>query len=143
MGKLALKVLLISFISILLLIFLYVLIVNIHEQRWISVVKKWSNVRIENFLTEYQKNSQQALKKYRLEKGPEEGYRNYKIELKHASYNGDPDVNVQVIHKVTLYYSSKTLVYRVEQVFTFVDEPTKSAEKNMSNVRNWFMEWAY
>lgn len=143
MVKLAIKLSLISLAIILALILIYALVVNLNEQKWIKIVEKWSTNRLERFLVEYKTNDQQALKNYRLKRAPKSGYENYRIKLQRASYNGDPDVNVQVIHEVTLYYGSEEEKYQVEQVFTFVDEPTKSIENDMSNFRNWFMEWKY
>lgn len=143
MVKLAIKLSLISLAIILALILIYALVVNLNEQKRVKIVEKWATNRLERFLAKYKTNEQQVLKNYRLERAPKSGYDNYKIKLQQASYNGDPDVNVQVIHEVILYYGSEEEKYQVEQVFTFVDEPTKSIENDMSNFRNWFMEWTY
>ena len=122
--RLAIKFSLISLAIFLALILIYALVVNLNEQKWIKIVEKWSTNRLERFLGEYKKNDQQALKNYRVKRAPKSGYDNYRIKLQRVSYNGDPDVNVQVIHEVILYYGSEEEKYLVEQVFTFVDEPT-------------------
>lgn len=95
---------------------------------------------IGKFLKEYSLNDE-ASKNYRVLKPPSRGYQDYQISLTYAKYHGDPDVNVMVIFNVVLNYGNSKKSYRVEQVFMFVDEPAKSIEEGLANVKNWYMGW--
>jgi|GEM_PF-3287994 hypothetical protein len=139
--RLVIKTFVISVVAVLLLWLAVYVGINLYKQWWVYDIQKDAVIRLNIFLREYQHNKQVVSSNYRIRNKPDSGYKDYKTKLNFAIYAGDPDVNVQVEHEVTLIYKEGTKVYKVLQVFTHVDESLSSRKKDLKNDRNWLMQW--
>jgi hypothetical protein len=138
------KVLFFILLIIALVIIVSVMVGKFFENQSIYYVSKESTIRLEKFLTEYQKGDRYSVKKYHLSychEIPNQDYKKFQYKLISAKNIGDSELNIKTIFKVTLFYDRRKINYEVIQYFSTLIAGEVRMTQNDIQKGFWGMDW--
>ncbi len=139
-----LRISLIIILTLIIFIVALVLANKLFEQQSIKKIAGIATMKLEDFLEEYQKDEKISANKYNISKYhefPKFGYDRFLVEIISSKNISESELNIEIKHKVRLFYGKKKINYIVTHGFaTFSFGKTWLTKKDIENGA-WVMEW--